>query len=232
MVGTAMFFSKPGEDAERDALLSTGDYDLINTSRIKLIGQKAKLVEKPGNKRKRQADGDVTTPIFVPDEDTSVVKGKSLGEIRTSNAKINADIKGQAAFLEKLMDVKRAKGESTNVRTVFTQKRPANSIIFHPRGLDTTRSRENQTFPTTADEIEELNRRVVRGDANALMRLQDIYATMEEKNNAAAATSTGRNLEQLIPAENTSQAPTAGPATDANVLEQEQAAEKHQDTGG
>ncbi len=91
---------------------------------------------------------------------------------------MNADIKRQAAFLEKLMDVKRAKGESDNVRTVFSQRK--STKIIQPRDIETGGTRPREEFPSVSAEIEELNRRVVRGDATALMRLQDIYSTMEE----------------------------------------------------
>jgi TFIIIC subunit triple barrel domain len=182
LVGTAMFFSKTEGSDEDGDLLSTDEFHLINTSRIKLIGQKAKLTAKPSSKRRRQVEEDSSEAILVDvehDEAEPVGKGKSLGEIRTANPKTNADIKRQAAFLENLMDVKRAKGESDNVRTVFSQRKP-NSQIIPPRSAAAKRSRRSQEYPSITAEIEELNRKVVRGDAGALMRLQDIYSSMQD----------------------------------------------------
>lgn len=182
LVGTAMFFSKVEVGDGEDALLSTDDFRLINTSRIKLIGQKAKLIAKSGRKGRREAEeesSDVLSAGVEAYEADSVGKGKSLGGIRTTNPKQNADIKRQAAFLENLMDVKRAKGESDNVRTVFSQRRP-NTRIMQPGGSVAKRSRESQEYPSITAEIEELNRKVVRGDAAALMRLQDIYSSMQD----------------------------------------------------
>lgn len=183
MIGTLMFFSKP-EGNPDEALLSTHDYDLINTSRIKLIGQRAKLAGKSGRKRPRpdndeQSDGALADGL--EDEADSILNGKSLGEIRTANAKINADIKKQAAFLEKLMDVKRSKGETDNVRTVFSQRKGGKRAVQAPdidlgsRGL-----KEGLRSQPMEREIEKLNRMVVRGDATALKRLQDIYSNMED----------------------------------------------------
>ena len=182
MVGTIMFFSKGDAGSEGEDLLSTDDFHLINTSRIKLIGQKARLTAKPGRKRQRQVEEDASDVILAHvdhDESTPMVGGESLGEIRTTNPKTNADIKRQAAFLEKLMDIKRAKGESDSVRTVFGQRKGTNQIIT-PRNFEAKRSRPNHANPSITEEIDELNRKVVRGDATALIRLQDIYSSMED----------------------------------------------------
>ena len=183
LIGTAMFFSKAETITDQETMLSTGDFQLLNTSRIKLIGQKAKLTGKPGRKRRReQLDEDSSDSVhagILHDEDASMTSGKSLGEIRTSNPKINAGIKRQAAFLEKLMEVKRAKGESDNVRTVFRQTQ--GTKIIQPPDVDTGGTRQRQEFLSISKEIEALNRRVVRGDASALMRLQDIYSSIENE---------------------------------------------------
>ena len=183
LIGTAMFFSKAEPSMNQDVLMSTDDFHLINTSRIKLIGQKAKLTGKTGRKRRREIDDELQEDVegdVVQDEDTSPGRGKSLGNICTFNPKTNADIKRQAAFLEKLMDIKRAKGESDYVRTVFTQSKQTK--IIQPRDDKMRESRQRQDFPSMEmeKEIEELNRKVVRGDATALMRLQDIYSGIED----------------------------------------------------
>jgi hypothetical protein len=209
MIGTAMFFSKSEAGTEEEVLMSTNDFRLVNTSRIKLIGQKAKLAGKPGRKRPRQAEDDSVDAILsdgVDDDGIAMMSGKSLGEIRTSNSKVNADIKRQAAFLEKLMDVKRAKGETDNVRTVFSQRKGSTKII-QPRNAETGGPRRRQVFPSIAKEIEELNRRVVRGDATALMRLQDIYSSMEDdipslRPQQQAPAATGQNPDEGSPTAN------------------------------
>jgi TFIIIC subunit triple barrel domain len=222
LIGTAMYFTKAEAGVEEEAVLSTSDVHLINTSRVKLIGQKAKLVGKPRRKRRRQVEEDSSEAILaedIHDQDLSVVTGKSLGEIRTSNPKINADIKRQAKFLEKLMDVKRARGESDNVRTVFSRKSGRPRII-QPREIEDEEVRRRSEFPSTANEIEELNRRVVRGDANALGRLQDIYASIEDH----ALT---RHSQQRTPAGGATHRRThEDDLPSANIFEQRQAPDK------
>jgi TFIIIC subunit triple barrel domain len=181
LIGTAMFFSKAEPSTNQEALMSTDDFHLINTSRIKLIGQKAKLTGRVGRKRRREVDDELPEDVqgdMVQDEDIFQGMGKSLGNICTFNPNTNADIKRQAAFLEKLMDIKRAKGESGYVRTVFSQSKQTK--IIQPRDEEMGETRRRQDIRSMAKEIEELNRKVVRGDATALMRLQDIYSSIED----------------------------------------------------
>jgi TFIIIC subunit triple barrel domain len=215
LIGTAMFFTKAEVGNDQDALIITDDFRLITTSRIKLVGQKAKLIGKPGRKRRREPDEDPshTMPEEIAlDDEASLIRGKSLGEIRTSNPKTNADIKRQAAFLERLMDVKRAKGEFDNVRAVFSQSK-GNFNIIQPRLDEVGGFRQRQEFSLAAKEIEELNRRVVRGDAAALIRLQDIYSIKE----VDAQNSSSQQEPSAAP----SQTPDDAHAS-ANVLEQRQ----------
>ena len=170
MIGTNLFFGK--HDDEADALRSTDEYDLLGTSRIKLIGRKAKITDKPGKRGayKNTADD-------IQDEGIDLMSGKSLGNLRFGNATINRDIKKQAKFLERLMDAKRAKGETDNVRTVFKPRGAPSPRKIKGLGKR-VRAQDNED---ASQEIEELNRRVVRGDANALMRLQEIYSALEDQ---------------------------------------------------
>jgi hypothetical protein len=168
MIGTNMFFAEHDEGIEVPPLRSTEDYDLLGISRVKLIGRKAKLTDKPGRKEACRNTGN-----DVRDEAVDVTSGKSFGTMRASNPTINRELKRQAKFLENLMDAKRAKGQTDNVRTVYKSSGA-------PRG-------GTESGPTVrgeqalSQEIEELNRRVVRGDANALRRLQIIYSELDEQ---------------------------------------------------
>jgi hypothetical protein len=208
LIGTAMFFTKAEPSINQDALVSTNDFHLINTSRIKLIGQKAKLTGKAGRKRQREVDDESPEAFqadIVQDEDTSPGRGKSLGNICTFNPKTNADIKRQAAFLEKLMDIKRAKGESDYVRTVFSQSKQTK--IIQPRDDETGETRRRRDFPSMEKEIEELNRKVVRGDATALMRLQHIYSGIDDDAQSIPA----RQPSPAVPAQASADAPAVAP---------------------
>jgi TFIIIC subunit triple barrel domain len=168
MIGTNMFFSEHDEEMEADPLRSAEDYDLLGISRVKLIGRKAKLTDKPGRKETHpNAANDLR------DEEIDVTSGKGFGTIRASNPMTNKELKKQAKFLENLMDAKRAKGQTDNVRTVYKPSRA-------PRG-GTGSGAIVQGEQASSQEIEELNRRVVRGDADALRRLQIIYSEPEEQ---------------------------------------------------
>lgn len=180
MVGTNMFFSQHDEAYPIEPLEATEHYDLIGTSRIKLVGHQAKLTPKQaGKKRGRPPNEDGRTAGVMQNEDSyqeveNAAPGRSLGEIRYTNPKVNADVKKQARFLERLMDIKRAKGETDNVRTfVNWQAKSANKQPKAQHDKDVLHA-----------EIEQLNRRVVRGDADALSRLQEIYSQLDDETGA------------------------------------------------
>lgn len=167
MVGTNMFFSEHGEETEIDVLRSTEEYDLLSTSRIKLIGRKAKLTNKPGRK------GGYENIVSDLEDEKDIRPGKGFGSLRSSNPVVNRERRKQAKFLENLMDAKRAKGQTDNVRTVYNTSRVPHREIG---GTFT-----QQGGQASLQEIEELNRRVVRGDATALRRLQMIYSEPDEQ---------------------------------------------------
>lgn len=150
MIGTTMFFSEPGDAALYDPDISTDQFDLIGTSRIKLVGNLVKVTPLP------QREGS------APEASS----GKSLGTITSTNSKTNADRRKQAAFLEQLMNVKKNKGEHDNVSVLMNTKISKLAASGKLR-LNTQRRGE---------EIDTLNQRVVRGDAEALQKLEAIYS--------------------------------------------------------
>ena len=206
MIGTNMFFSRHDDDLGLQPLRSIDTYDLLGISRIKLVAQKAKMtVQKDSKKRARAVDDEGRT-VAEASEDEEIVHmpaGKSLGNLRFTNAKINADIRRQAKFLEKFMDIKRSKGETDNVRMVH------NRHIVRMNTLGKRRQPSGQTSAQmkwhTAVEIDKLNRRVIRGDAEALARLQEIYSRLDDE---AAATNSLQS--QGIAYSGAAQDPAAG----------------------
>ncbi len=166
MIGTNMFFTHPGSTARMDTLQSTDDYDLIGTSRIKLVAEGAKVVKSNAPGEGLQEKGDNTRRQRAGSDD--VVDGSSLGDFHRSNPKVNVQMKKQASFLEKLMNIKRQRGEQDLVRTYVNERSVA---------------REKPAMHETMhDEIDDLNRQVIRGDAGALTRLQEIYSRLNEQN--------------------------------------------------
>ncbi|OAP62058.1 hypothetical protein AYL99_04261 [Fonsecaea erecta] len=138
-----------------DVLRSTDEYDLIGLSRIKLVGQAAKMLkkEKPAEETR------------IDDPLVSAQAGAS-GELAQARHDQDQASK-QASFLEKLMQVKRQRGETDLVRT-FVDERTAS--------VDLARVHESHR-----DEIQELNVQVLRGNPDALVRLQEIYSQSDGK---------------------------------------------------
>jgi len=150
MIGTTMFFSQPRDTPLYDPEISTDDFDMVGMSRIKLVGREAKVTPIPQN---------------VKENASTERPGQSLGTIKRSNARLNADLRKQANFLEQLMNIKKNRGEEDNVHVVMNNK-IARSIAEDKLKFNTQRR---------GAEIEELNRKVVRGDAEALQKLEQIY---------------------------------------------------------
>ncbi|KIW99182.1 uncharacterized protein Z519_00845 [Cladophialophora bantiana CBS 173.52] len=150
MVGTNMFFTHPGSLDAAEVLQSTDDYDLISMSRIKLVSQAAKMLKKE-------------KPTKEAGMDDQVVNDQAGGSNETSEARSAEDqMRKQASFLEKLMEIKRQRGETDAVRTFVDEKTASVDLAL--------------VHESHRDEIQDLNAKVVRGDADALARLQEIYS--------------------------------------------------------
>ncbi|KKY20118.1 hypothetical protein UCRPC4_g04252 [Phaeomoniella chlamydospora] len=197
MIGTNLFISEPSDETPTSTtippLYTAPGFDLLAQSRIKLLARRAKLINRPGRKkRSHPAPTDEDVPFSPsspePDPSTSTLNGKSLGTLTSNNANVNREIKQQASFLERLMDIKRQKGETDNVRTVFnySRNRDKDPSIKHATGSGGDKdTRKTKPPPKSREEltkeIEILNRKVVRGDRDALFRLEEIYELLEEE---------------------------------------------------
>ncbi|KAK5079164.1 hypothetical protein LTR64_002416 [Lithohypha guttulata] len=149
MMGTTMFFSQDQDTPLSEPLLSTSDFDMIGTSRIKLVGTAAKVTPAPQTSQENNK-ANVPRP------------GQSLGTIRRTNAKLNADLRKQASFLEQLMKIKKNRGESDNVLVAVSDKMSVAGQIA-------------STASVQPEEIKELNRKAVRGDGEAFRKLEKMY---------------------------------------------------------
>jgi TFIIIC subunit triple barrel domain len=96
MIGTNIFFSEPGVVSAMEATQSNKDYALLGTSRIKLLGNHAKLLKPDMRKRKLSKTAGEDTEL--PD----AIAG-SAAQNKTSK---------QADFLESVMAVKRRRRET------------------------------------------------------------------------------------------------------------------------
>lgn len=149
MIGTTMFLAQPQEIPFYDSELSTADYEMIGTSRIKLVGTRTKVIP-----IQQSSNGD-----------SSLRSGQSLGTIRRNHAKVNADLRKQASFLEQLMNIKKDRGEIDNVFVAMNDDIAA----------AITAGRLETTARTQAKKIENLNREAVKGSAEALQQIEQIY---------------------------------------------------------
>ncbi|OQU94632.1 hypothetical protein CLAIMM_00965 [Cladophialophora immunda] len=138
-----------------EVLQSTDDYDLIGMSRIKLVGQAAKMLKKEKPSKEAGIDG-------------PHVNGQAGAGGEIPNGRHDQDqVKKQASFLEKLMQVKRQRGETDVVRTFVDEKTVSVDLAL--------------VHESHRDEIQDLNEQVVRGNPDALARLQEIYSQSDGK---------------------------------------------------
>ncbi|OCT46333.1 hypothetical protein CLCR_01275 [Cladophialophora carrionii] len=99
MVGTNMFFTYPETIDAAEALRSTDDYSLIGISRIKLVGHRAKIINRPT-------------------EGTEAVGDMKNGQPRDGNNALNSQStddgirEKQASFLEKLREITQRQREA------------------------------------------------------------------------------------------------------------------------
>lgn len=178
LIGTNMFFSQHNESLQPEPMTTDGNTDLLGTSRIKLVARQAKLQPKQGPEESRAAENE---ELMKP------AKGSGLGALRSTKPKINVDMRKQAKFLEELMEVKQAKGDVDNVRTI--RKRDHGSVAEGEHHVK--RRKEQPLGPERAgleNEIQHLNRLTLRCDPNALERLGEIYGLLDDDEpNVAAA---------------------------------------------
>ena len=153
MVGTNMFFSSPDLTDPDDALRSTEDYNLIGTSRIKLVGHQAKVTKKDTKATDREGD---------------IMNSQSVDSHQNNNSPNDGDHarQQQASFLEKIMEIQRNRGETDPIRAYVDDQIAS--------------ADQRKVLTSHREEIQALNARVIRGDADALARLQEIYSQPDE----------------------------------------------------
>ena len=175
VIGTNLFFSEPEGSLPENENSVKGEFDYLGSTRIKLVGHRARVTQRaPPKKRGRPGNDDAeeVEQVDGPGSDGEIaMSGKSLGDLHFSSATTNIEMRRQARFLEKFMNVKRARGEKDNVRTIVNGK----MIAAMKRSQD--RGRHDQ-FDQEAvnEEVARLNRRIIRGDGTAVARLQEIYS--------------------------------------------------------
>ncbi len=149
MIGTNMFFDVSGGTSSTRSASPHRDLALTGTSRIKLVGHRAKLSKADSLKRKHAGVGGGAS-----------ADGRGLPGFKSGNAQNNIDIKKQADFLGRLMDAKKRRAERDLVTVI-----PLPTKAQQPNTASANIPR---------DHVDALNRRVVKGDIDALSELQAI----------------------------------------------------------
>jgi TFIIIC subunit triple barrel domain len=159
MIGTNMFFTRPADSISETSIQSTPDFELLGTSRIKLVGRKTKMVPK-SKSRKRPFDDEDGMQDAGGEADP--INGSTFPGFGVTNPKKNLERRKQAKFLERLMRAKRARGETDMVPTI-------------PHGINHSRA------TLTAEQKQRINTismKIVKGDAEAVASLKEIYSQL------------------------------------------------------
>ena len=111
MVGTNMYFSAPANSTVLGTSSPSTDQSLIGTSRIKLLGQRAKLSGVDVRKR--------------PSEDADAVEGQDSLAVSLPKQQMNPATQKQAHFLERLAEVERHRLENERGSASASAETPA-----------------------------------------------------------------------------------------------------------
>lgn len=170
MIGTELLFSLPEGHSNLPTLRRNEEYDLISANRVKIIGKKGTLVASSFEGTEPANDppaAELENPVPAAGEPSTLVPANQPPKRQLTN---------QARFIERLVNAKRARGENDAVRTVFSQKQ---SDEFQSRLRGWSKTQEQMA------EYERLNRRVLQGDPDAQVALEELYEKMERESAAA-----------------------------------------------
>lgn len=108
MIGTNMFYSLPHQGIEHTPVRQTRDYNLLGTSRVKIIGQRAKVYETTSARKRQRIDGDSSVR---QNTEPTPNNGASQSDAEPHPAKANhaTEAQEQADFLAKLMEIQRSR---------------------------------------------------------------------------------------------------------------------------
>lgn len=113
MIGTNMFYSLPHQGIEHTPMRQTRDCNLLGTSRVKLVGQRAKAYETASARKRQRIDNDASVR---QDTRATLSHGGSQSDAEPRPAKAHpaTDAHEQADFLAKLMQIQRSRQTTSN----------------------------------------------------------------------------------------------------------------------
>ncbi|RAK75150.1 TFIIIC subunit 6 family protein, partial [Aspergillus fijiensis CBS 313.89] len=133
-------------------------YDLLAAPSIKIIGRKANLISASQSSASDYPPAGLTPPV------------STTGIIRAPNHPAS----NQMRFLERLASLKRSKGETDTVRTVFSTKRIQSDHASSMGGRALGWARTDEQLA----EIQRLNELALQGDAVAMAELEALYTRL------------------------------------------------------
>lgn len=116
-IGTELFFTLPHQQVSHPPLRSTKDYQLLGTSRVKLVGQRAKVSAKKTNnshthKKQRLSESRNSHHASLSNkraERDSGAADQSDGEHNAPRPDPQTQVQEQTDFLQKLMQIQQAR---------------------------------------------------------------------------------------------------------------------------
>ncbi|KAI9675589.1 MAG: hypothetical protein M1817_000955 [Caeruleum heppii] len=164
-IGTELLFTEPDSDVDGPALRSTPAYKLLAASSMRVISKPVQLVPpEEATVRRQDIMGAPEAQGDRPSQD-GTRSGVSMGGDAPRSTK------HQFGFLEKLMELKKAKGEKDEV-TIYAKKAQTG-----PSSRARARARKDgEATQATASlaELNELRVRRMEGDEEAGRRLQEL----------------------------------------------------------
>jgi hypothetical protein len=183
-IGTELVFAspntEPGTNQSTEPLHRGPSFELIAANSVKILGRKAHITSSsgPGLVQNSQAE---TPPTNPASEATSQAPSQAGVPRRV------APPSHQAQFLKRLQDLKSAKGEGDTVRTVMSTRRTLHSADHLERLQGWTRTEAQLA------EIQRLNERAARGDAEAQttlnMMISGLQTESESESESGSSTS-------------------------------------------
>ena len=160
-IGTDLLITAPNPDSELPKLVEGKGFDILAASSIKIVGQSAQLVPKPGAAGSRNATSDDLVNQEVDEGVVKIPVGAASSKAR----------RNQARFLERLITVKKAKGELDAVPLHSQKRRMHSGWRMRQHG---GRAAEEQA------EMENLRRLAADGDEGASKALKEMEAQANE----------------------------------------------------
>jgi hypothetical protein len=170
-IGTELVFANPDTDPDMESqptepLHRGPSYELIAANSAKILGRKATLAS---------SSGKGTDPEGTLNSGTSA-EASSQGPAYQGVPRRAAPTH-QAQFIQRLQQIKTAKGETDPVRTVMSTKRNVN-ITDRLTGWARTEAQ--------MAEIEQLNQRALQGDPEAQATLERLIQELNAPNNSGS----------------------------------------------